>query len=152
MNAITFYRIGNWMHRKGIPFVPRVIEYLIFFLYNSVVPSSASIGDGTVFAYGGIGVVLHPDSIIGNRCLIGQNVTVGSKEAYVSSGKTLAPRIGDDVYVASGAKVFGSISIGDRCTIAANAVVTRDVESESVVGGVPARQLGKNTGDYRALR
>ena len=43
------------------------------------------------------------------------------------------PEIGNNVYIASGAKVFGKIKIGDNVKIGANAVVYRDIPANSVV-------------------
>lgn len=45
----------------------------------SVIPASCQIGEGTTVAYGGIGVVIHGNSIIGKNCMIGQGITIGGK-------------------------------------------------------------------------
>lgn len=57
----------------------------------------------------------------------------------ISSSKTTV--IGSDVWIGDGVVIMPGIEIGTGAIIAANAVVTRDVESYSVVGGVPARQI-----------
>ena len=77
LNAIFFYRISRWLYLHHIPFLPKLITLLIFLLYNSKVPYQATIGKGSSLGYGGIGVVIHSDTIIGNNCVIGQNVTLG---------------------------------------------------------------------------
>lgn len=69
---------------------------------------------------------------MGARCYVNQQVTIG----YNGNG---APRIGDDVSIKAGAKVIGKIIIGDDVVIGANAVVTKDVPSHSVVVGCPGR-------------
>ncbi len=77
INAIFFYKIERWLYLHHIPFLSRLIELLIFLIYNSKVPYQAIIGEGTKLGYGGIGVVIHKDSIIGSHCVISQQVTIG---------------------------------------------------------------------------
>lgn len=63
------------MHR--IPFIPKLVTLLIFLIYNSKVPYQARIGKGIKLGYGGIGVVIHSESVIGRNCSVGQQVTIG---------------------------------------------------------------------------
>jgi len=63
------------LHR--IPFIPKLVTLLIFLIYNSKVPYQARIGKGTKLGYGGIGVVIHSESVIGRNCSVGQQVTIG---------------------------------------------------------------------------
>lgn len=68
---------------------------------------------------------------MGHNCQVFQQVTIGNEGGI--------PSIGDNVKICAGAKVIGPITIGDDVIIGANAVVTHDVPSHSVVAGVPAR-------------
>lgn len=77
INAIYFYRISRWLYLHHIPFIPKLITLLIFLIYNSKIPYQAQIGKRTTFGYGGMGVVLHTKCIVGNDCVISQQVTVG---------------------------------------------------------------------------
>ncbi|MGL5099300.1 MAG: hypothetical protein ACRC6B_04570 [Fusobacteriaceae bacterium] len=65
-------------------------------------------------------------------------MTIGAKELDFTNQSSSRPIIGDNVTIASGAKVLGGINIGDNVVIAANAVVINDVTSMTTVGGVPA--------------
>jgi serine O-acetyltransferase len=152
MNAIQLYRAGNWFYRKRVPVMPVLFRNMIFFLYNSYIPSSADIGKGTIFAYGAIGVVLHSEARIGEGCVIGQGVTIGAAEAFASKTPNRCPRIGDNCYIGAGARILGDIAIGNGCQIGAGAVVIRNVPDHSVAVGVPARVVGKTAQDYRAIR
>lgn len=152
MNALTFYRIGHACHRRRIPFVPVLMRNLSFLLFHAYVPSSAQIGTGTLLGYKGMGVVIHANAQIVDRCLIGQGVTIGSAAAYVSSQPQPCPRIGNHCYIAAGAKILGDIRIGDRCVVGANAVVINDVPDGTIVAGVPAKPIGMNPADYLAIR
>lgn len=53
--------------------------------------------------------------------------------------------IGDDVFLGQNVVVLGGVTIHDRATVAAGAVVNRDVPAGSTVGGVPARVLSQGT-------
>ncbi|MBT1161021.1 MULTISPECIES: serine O-acetyltransferase [Bifidobacterium] len=89
-------------------------------------------GGFTVHHFGGI--VIGESSIIGERCNIRQNITIGH-----SHGKY--PIIGNDVFIGAGAIILGGITIGDGCVIGAGAVVTRSFPPNSVIAGVPAKLL-----------
>ena len=51
-------------------------------------------------------------------------------------------KVGDNVFIGSGARIMYDISIGSNVVIAAGAVITKDVPDNSVVGGVPAKVIG----------
>ena len=149
MNAIHLYRLAHYLHKMHVPLLPGLLRWLMFLLYNSVIPPQCTIGRGSSFAHGGIGTVLHPECRIGERVLIGQGVTLGGN---FGSG---APKIEDDVWIGPGARIFGAITVGCNCIIGANAVVVRDVAENSVVGGVPAkliRTISPGTLDVKAGR
>ncbi|WP_210420687.1 serine O-acetyltransferase [Chitinophaga sp. XS-30] len=134
LNAIHLYRAASWLKRRHIPLLPRLLTLLIFLLYNSKIPASASIGKGTRLGYGGIGVVIHDRAVIGEFVMIGPNVTIGGR-----SGHYEVPVIGDHVDISTGAKVLGPVRIGNNVVIGANAVVIKDVPDNAVVAGVPAK-------------
>lgn len=141
INLISVYRIGRWFYLRKLYFVSRIIELIIFLIYNSRVPMSASIGRGSKFAYSGIGCVLHERTIIGDNVMIGTNITIGGR-----SKKYKVPIIGDNVYIGTGAKILGPITIGNNVTVGANAVVITDLPENSIAAGVPAKIL-KNKND-----
>jgi serine O-acetyltransferase len=89
-----------------------------------------------IYSYGTI--IINPGAKIGKNCTIYPGVCIGGK---VENGY---PVIGDNCFIGLGVKVLGGITIGDNVYIAPNAVVVKDVESNSVIGGVPARILNIN--------
>jgi serine O-acetyltransferase len=95
---------------------------------------STKVGDGlhVVHAHG---VRIHPNAVIGARCGIMNDVTIGL------SHSTEAPRIGDDVFIGAGAKILGPVTIGDGAVVAANTLVITDVPAGATIMGVPGRVL-----------
>jgi len=133
MNAIHIYRIGRWCHLRSVPLIPRLCRYVIFFLYNSDIFAQTAIGRRSRFAHGGIGVVIHQDAVLGDDVMIGPHVVIGG------NFKPGVPVIGNNVWIAAGAKILGAIQVGSNVVIGANAVVLRDVPDNVVVAGIPAR-------------
>ena len=136
LSAITLYRIGNWFYRHKLKPISNLFTIIIFFLFNSFIPSEVEIGRNTKIGYRGIGVVINDLARIGEHCMIGTGVTVGGK-----SGSKGAPVIEDNVCICTGAKVLGDIRIGHDSIIGANAVVIHDVPPFSVMGGIPAKRI-----------
>lgn len=79
---------------------------------------------------------IHPDAVIGDRCGIMHDVTIGT-----NMERDGVPVIGDDVFIGAGAKLLGPIRIGSRARIAANSLVLQDVPDGATAIGVPARIL-----------
>lgn len=134
MNMINFYRAERWFYLHKLECIAKIIRAIIFLIFNSFVPYTCEIGEGTKFAYKGMGVVIHSRARIGCNCIIAQQVTIGGK-----SKKYEVPVIGNKVYIGAGAKVLGDITIGDDCVIGAGAVVIKSMESGCAAAGVPAR-------------
>lgn len=107
------------------------------------------IGDHT---YLGHDVHIHAIDLvaIGDRCVLADGVFIGTadhdrlnRSAVHGTGPV---RIGDDVFLGQHAVVLGGVTVGDRATIGAGAVVTRDIPPGAVAVGVPAR-IAKATGE-----
>ena len=80
--------------------------------------------------------------VIGETCEIGDDVTLYQGVTLGGTGKEKGkrhPTIGNNVLVASGAKVLGSITIGENSKIGAGSVVLMDVPSDSTVVGIPGQ-------------
>ena len=96
------------------------------------IPINSRIGGGFAIPHPN-GIVIHPDARIGPNCLFFQQVTIGMR------GSEGVPVIGGHVDIGAGAKVLGSLSIGDHACIGANAVVVSDVPAGATAVGIPAR-------------
>jgi len=145
INLARFHQLAHWLYIRKIPIFPKILELLIFLLFNSRVYSKTTIGNNSEFAYAGIGCVIHKDAIIGNDCLIGQGITIGGR-----GSRNGVPKIGDKVYLGAGCRILGPIEIGNNVIIGPNTVVIDDIPDNSIAVGVPAKVIKTNinTKDY----
>ena len=135
LHALVFYRVSHWLLKVRIPFFPRLISQIGRFFTGIEIHPAATIGNG-LFIDHGMGVVIGETTIIGDNVTMYQGVTLGGTGK--EKGKR-HPTLGSNIVVGAGAKVLGNITIGDDVNIGANAVVVRDVPSNSTVVGVPGR-------------
>ena len=142
LDALSFYRVAHTLHSIGLRRTARVLTTASRILFGAHVPAEALIGPGCELGYGGIGIVIHPDAIIGRDVLLSPGVVIGGR-----SGLQGVPVIEDGAKIGCGAKVLGPIRVGAGAKVGANAVVLRDVAPGDTVAGVPARSLhGKTAG------
>jgi serine O-acetyltransferase len=148
--AVVVYRFGRWALER-----PRAARLFLDPLYGVLalgvrvlwgidISRRADIGPGLYIAHAG-GIVIGPNVVIGAACNLSHNVTIGLSGKGESYG---VPAIGDDVYIAPGAKLFGKIRVGDNVKIGANTVVHRDVPDNAVVAS-PAFQIVSFKGNRR---
>ncbi|MEM9705751.1 MAG: transferase [Pseudomonadota bacterium] len=148
--ALVNHRFGNW--RMGIKNriirAPLTLFYRIWYKIVQIacgidIPYTVSVGRRVRFEHFG-GMILVARKI-GNDVVIRQNTTFGVKTIDALNGK---PIIGNGVDIGAGAVLVGHIEIGEGAVIGANAVVTKDVEPYTIVGGVPAKLIGRRTAPY----
>jgi serine O-acetyltransferase len=140
--AVMVYRFGRWTF--GAPRPIAAIVHGVYFVAYSVVrlqtgidiPRTARFGPGLMIHHFG-GIIIHPQSVVGARCVMRQGVTIGTK---TDGGKV--PVLGDDVVIGAYAQVLGDIYVGDRATIGALSVVLQSVNPDEIVAGIPARVIG----------
>jgi serine O-acetyltransferase len=128
--ATLLYRLAHHAQRRGLRGVPMVLTQLNLILHGFDIVPSIPIGPGLYVPHP-VGTVVMARRL-GTRVTLVSGVTIGMRKGHAF------PAIGDDVYIGAGARVLGDITIGDRVSIGANAVVTKDVPSDSVAVGVPA--------------
>lgn len=118
----------------------RLILIRLMYRFGISVPHCTRIGSGFYIGHFG-GIFVSPHCVIGKNCNISHDVTVGkgNRGKYAGNGAI----IGDNVYIAPGAKVIGSVRIGNNVAIGANCVVTKDVPDNSVIVGVPGKVISQ---------
>ena len=143
--ALFYYRIFNAVYVGSMPLIVKKMLLAIGVLFQKkaeiftgiTLPYSAQIGEGLYLGHHS-GIVINAAAIIGNHCNISQGVTIGVSGRGDHRG---VPVIGNRVYIGVNAVVAGNINIGDGAVIAANSLVTKDVESGTTVMGVPASKV-----------
>ena len=98
------------------------------------------IGEGTMIGQTlGLDYIVPENISIGKNCVIGHSATILGHEMLVDKIRVGPTEIGDSVVIGANATVLPGVKIGDNAIIAAGAVVTKDVEEDQQVAGVPAQ-------------
>ena len=146
LHAIWLHRISHKLYLKGWVLLPRMISNLGRFLTGIEIHPGATIGEG-LFIDHGTGIVIGETAELGRNVTLYQGVTLGGTGK--EKGKR-HPTIGNNVVVASGAKVLGSFTVGDHAKIGAGSVVLKAVPAYATVVGIPGRVVvmhGKRVGE-----
>lgn len=136
-HAITIHRLSHSLYKLGLRTLPRFISQLARFLTGIEIHPGARIGKGFFIDHGS-GVVIGETTEIGDNVTIYQGVTLGGTGK--EKGKR-HPTIGNSVIIGAGAKVLGSILIGNDSKIGAGSVVLKEVPENSTVVGIPGRVI-----------
>ena len=132
--AVRKYRRAHWFYQHNMKFIARFLSQRARHKTGVEIHPGATIGKG-LFIDHGMGVVIGETTVIGDYCLIYQNVTLGGTGK--EHGKR-HPTLGNHVLVGSGAKVLGPFKVGDNARIAAGAVVLNEIPANCTAVGVPA--------------
>ena len=135
LHAIWSHRFAHALYKRKFYFLARVISQASRFFTGIEIHPGAIIGR-RFFIDHGMGVV------IGETCEIGDNVTLYQGVTLGGTGKEKGkrhPTIKDNVLISTGAKVLGSITIGENSKIGGGSVVLKEVPPNSTVVGVPGR-------------
>jgi serine O-acetyltransferase len=127
--AVVLHRIAHWFRSRRIPVIGPLVARCSLFLTGADIAPEAVIGPGLKIAHG-VGLVIGNRAKIGARATLLQQVTLGAPSTRRIEQM---PQLGDDVFVAAGARLIGGITVGDRVFIGANTVLTQDVPSDAKV-------------------
>lgn len=143
VKAIVCYRFGYWLNNKN-KFI-RILTYPVYLIlrhnvltnWGIDIPKEAKIGPGLCVGHFG-GIFISKYAVIGKNLNISQGVTIGMSGQGENRG---VPVIGDNVYIAPGAKIFGKIKIGNNVKIGANAVIYKDIPDNAVAVCKPGFEI-----------
>lgn len=133
LHAIWSHRIAHALYKRNLFFLARAISQISRFFTGIEIHPGATIGR-RFFIDHGSGVVIGETCEIGDDCTIYQGVTLGGTGK--EKGKR-HPTLHNNVLIATGAKVLGSITIGENSKVGAGSVVLKDVPTNSTVVGIP---------------
>lgn len=135
LHAVWGHRIAHYLWKKRLFFLARFFSQFSRWLTGIEIHPGAVIGQ-RLFIDHGMGVV------IGETCEIGDSVTIYQGVTLGGTGKEKGkrhPTIKDHVLIATGAKILGSMTIGENSRIGAGSVVLKEVPPNSTVVGIPGR-------------
>ena len=152
VKAVFFHRIANFFQLAKFHLVARIISQLSRFFTGIEIHPGAKIGKN-LFIDHGMGVVIGETSEIGNNVTIYHMATLGGIAPSINSNEQRQvkrhPTLGDCVVVGSGAQILGPVIIGANAKIGANAVVTKVVPENAVMVGIPAKNVGTATEEFK---
>ncbi len=110
----------------------RRMYYAYLRKFGSWISLKAEIDEPLITPHHVHGVFISANAKIGKRCVVMQQVTIGSNTS-IGSKRNGSPIIEDDVFIGTGAKIIGNVRVGHNSRIGANCVVVKDVPPNSVV-------------------
>jgi len=152
VKAVFFHRLANFFSVAKFDLIARIISQFSRFLTWIEIHPGAKIGKN-LFIDHGMGVVIGETSEIWNNVTIYHMVTLGGISPSINSNDQRHikrhPTLKDNVVVGSGAQILGPVVVGKNSKIGANAVVTKDVPENAVMIGIPAKNVGTATEEFK---
>lgn len=131
--AMLMYRLMQWSRRWRLVPIEMICNKLNAIFGQCLIGRGAQFGPGFVLIHSQ-GVVINGSVRGGSHVYVEHQVTIGAERSQ-------SPMLGSDIFIGAGAKIVGSVSIGDGARIGANAVVVDDVAAHTTVVGIPARAV-----------
>lgn len=124
-----------------------IIPKILKFLYKIDLPKEVDIGENLQLPHNATGLVIHPNTTIGNNVKIYQGVTLGRADIHkdINESEFKQIKIDDDVIICAGAKVIckdGILTVGKGTIIGANAVLMCSTGENEIWAGIPAKRIG----------
>jgi len=152
VKAVFFHQIAHFFCLAKFDLIARIISQTSRFFTGIEIHPKAKIGKN-LFIDHGMGVVIGETSEIGDNVTIYHMATLGGISPSVDSNSQREtkrhPTLKDNVVVGSGAQILGPIIIGKNAKIGANAVVIKDVDDNEIMVGIPAKNVGITTEEFK---
>ena len=152
VKAVFFHRIANFFATAKFDIIARIISQFSRFLTGIEIHPRAKIGKN-LFIDHGMGVVIGETSDIADNVTIYHMVTLGGISPSINSNDQREikrhPTLHDNVVVGSGAQILGPVVVGKNARFGANAVVTKNVPENAVMVGIPAKNVGTATEEFK---
>ena len=152
VKAVFFHKIANFFSIAKFHLIARIISQFSRFLTGIEIHPNAKIGKN-LFIDHGMGVVIGETSDIGDNVTIYHMATLGGIAPSINSDDQRNvkrhPTLKENVVVGSGAQILGPVVVGKNAKIGANAVVTKDVPENAVMVGIPAKNVGTASEEFK---
>lgn len=135
--AMLIHRLAHFLYSIKLFFIARFVADISRTITGIEIHPGAKIGKRLVIDHG-VGCVIGETAEIGDDCVIFHGVTLGGIKF---EKKKRHPTVGNRVLIGTGAKILGSINIGDDSKIGANAVVMKDLPKGAVIVAPASIQL-----------
>lgn len=138
--AEILWSVTRKLYRFNLKRSSRLVKLLNYLMHRALLPGEAVVGANVSLEHYALGIVIHPNVVIGDDCKIYHHVTIAGEMPLDSMERVV---IGNRVTIGVNAVIlprpYRGLVIGDDAVIGAGAVVTGDVPSRAVVTGVPGR-------------
>ena len=132
---IFWFRVAHFFGKIHLPFISKIIMYFHKLTYSVDIDYRATIAGGFKIAHG-LGIVIGKDVVIEENVTVYQGVTLGGngdKRNFIMGKERSQPYIHKGAKLFAGCCVIGPCEIGENSIVAAHAVVTKDVASNTSV-------------------
>jgi len=134
--AMVIYRLMQLCQHLHLAPLGMIFNKVNAIFGGCIIGRGAQFGPGFVLIHS-CGVVINTEVHGGREVKLEHQVTIGAE-------RNVSPILGDDIFIGAGAKIVGSVRIGSRVKIGANAVVVTDVPDDATAVGVPARIVNRD--------
>ncbi|HEY4874763.1 MAG TPA: hypothetical protein VIH86_04270 [Puia sp.] len=139
---LLLFRVANFLSsRKAYYFIglPYLFFYNVFvqWMFNLEIPWNLKIGKN-LSLYHGQTLIINNKTIIGKNCTLRHGTTIGTKK-LIDGSFSAGPVLGDNVDVGCNVCIIGGIKIGNNVIIGAGSIVIKDIPSNAIVAGNPAK-------------
>lgn len=131
--AMFWYRLMQWAGSWKLAPLAMVFNKCNAIFCQCIIGRGADFGRRFVIIHSQ-GIVINGSVKAGDDIKLEHQVTIGAE-------RNTSPELGSDIFIGAGAKIIGAVQIGSHAKIGANAVVVKNVDSYTTVGGIPARVI-----------
>lgn len=133
---MLFYKLERFLYNIKLSCFAILIRGIMRIVFSCDIPYKCKIGRNCIFPHHALGIVIHPNVIIGDNCKILHGVTIGGRSQYEE-----VPVIGNNVLIGANSIIIGPVKIGDNAVIGAGSVVLHNVNPGETVAGNPAIKI-----------
>ncbi|HAH48154.1 serine acetyltransferase [Gimesia sp.] len=131
--AMLWYRLMQWSDSWKLFPLSMIFNKCNAIFCQCIIGRGASFGRRFVIIHSQ-GIVINGSVKAGDDIKLEHQVTIGAE-------RNISPELGSDIFIGAGARIIGGIQLGSHSKVGANAVVVKNVDSYTTVGGIPARVI-----------